>query len=328
MKQPVDYLFPPVESGLVPYWRLVLRGFSQICFQSNELTGLFFFVAVLVASPISAAYLLVAGIIAPAGRMLMGDRAAFIATGLPGLNPGLIALALPIFFETGWTNYGMWAALVVCVIATLIVVELCLAILPFPALALPFLIVFWVLYALAPYLDVVQPISFASTAPAAFQPVTALLLSLGQAIFSPTALSGALFAIGVFLSNWRHAVLAVCGAVIGTAVAYYYRDVDAGSANLGLYGFNGVLTAVSVFVVCGGKLRLAIFGALVATILTPAISSLGLQSLSAPFVFTTWLMLGLGWIEDNWFDVEPARASKPRLKPDVPPRVAHDRPGD
>ncbi|HUU24145.1 MAG TPA: urea transporter [Methyloceanibacter sp.] len=336
MKAPVDYIFPPAVPGQVPYWRLVLRGTSQICFQSNELTGLFFLVAVLVASPISAAYLLVAGIMAPAGRMLMGERGPILATGLPGLNPCLIALALPAFFETGWANLGMWAVLVVCVAITIVLVRICVAILPFPTLALPFLIVFWALYALAPHLDAVQPLSFAATAQATFHPVTAVLLSLGQALFSPMVLSGVLFAAGVFLSNSRHGVLAIFGAIIGTAVAYYYSNVDPASADLGLYGFNGVLTAVSVFVVCGGKLRLSILGALLATIMTPAIVDLGVQSLSAPFVFTTWLMLGLGWIEDNWFDVEPAEASTPipatkparAARPRAASRVAHSRPGD
>jgi len=80
MKAPVDYIFPPAVPGRVPYWRLVLRGTSQMCFQSNELTGLFFLAAVLVASPISAAYLLVAGIMAPGGRMLLGDRGAVLST--------------------------------------------------------------------------------------------------------------------------------------------------------------------------------------------------------------------------------------------------------
>jgi len=304
MRQPVDYLFPPVESGLVPYWRLVPRGWSQLCFQSNELTGLFFLAAVLVASPISAAYFLVAGIMAPAGRMLLGDRGAVLATGLPGLNPCLIALALPVFYQTGWTNVGMWAVLVVCVAITIVLVRLCVAILPFPVLALPFLIVFYALYALAPSIDAVQPLSFASQAHATFEPLKAILRSLGQAVFSPTILSGLLFAAGLFLSNWRHGTLAVCGAIIGSVVSYYYRDVDAESVNLGLYGFNGVLTAVSVFVVCGGKLRLAVLGALLATIITPAISGLGVQPVSAPFVLTTWLVLALGWLGDNWFNVD------------------------
>ena len=83
----------------------------------------------------------------------------------------------------------------------------------------------------------------------------------------------------------------------------------AAGANLGLYGFNGVLTAVSVFMFCGGKLRLSILGALLATILTPAVAGFGVQTLSAPFVFTTWLMIGLGWIEDHWFALPPARIS-------------------
>lgn len=310
MKPPVDYVFPPVTSGQLPYWRMVLRGISQMCFQSNELTGLFFLAAVLVASPISAAYLLVGGAMAPGGRMLLGERGPVLATGLPGLNPCLIALALPAFFETGWTNLGMWAVLVVCVAITIVLVRVCVATLPVPTLAFPFLIVFWALSALAPHLDVVRPISFASTAGATFEPIEAVLLSLGQALFSPAVLSGMLFATGVLLSNWRHGLLAIFGATIGTVVSYYYRDVDPGSADLGLYGFNGVLTAVAVFVVCGGKLRLSILGALIATMLMPAIADLGVQTLSAPFVFTTWLMLALGWIEDKWFDEDATSAPK------------------
>ena len=62
----------------------------------------------------------------------------------------------------------------------------------------------------------------------------------------------------------------------------------------------------------------------------PAIADLGVQTLSAPFVFTTWLMLGLGWIEDHWFDVEAEPAPKPipAAKPHASARPAHGHPGD
>ncbi len=301
MGSPVDIIFRPVEHGQVPYWRIVLRGCSQLCFQSNELTGLFFLAAVLVASPISAAYLLVAAILAPAGRMLLGVRGAALETGLPGLNPCLMALSIPAFFHTGWTDVGMWMVLLVCVASAIVMVRVCVATLPFPTLVLPFLVIFWILYALAPRIEVLHPIAFGTTEPTAFHPLTAVLTSLGQALFSPSIWSGLLFAAGVLLSNWRHGVIAIFGATIGTAVSYYYRDADPAGANLGLYGFNGVLTAVSVFVFCGGKLRLSILGALLATILTPVVAGFGVQTLSAPFVFTTWLMLALGWFEDHWF---------------------------
>lgn len=306
MESPCHINLGTADDDRVAYWRLTLRGCSQLCFQSNEWTGLLFLLAVLVASPISAAYLLVGAILAPAGRMLLPTKDAALESGLPGLNPCLMALSLPAFFHTGWTNVGMWGVLLVCVVTAIVLVRLLLAIAPFPILVLPFLIIFWTLYALAPHVAVLQPIAVGAVQPTTFHPLTAVLTSLGQAVFVSSVWSGLLFAAGVFVSNWRHGLIAVLGAAIGTTVSYYYRDADPAGANLGLYGFNGVLTAVSVFVFCGSKLRLSILGALLATILTPAVAAFGVQTLSAPYVFTTWLMLALGWVEDHWFAVNPA----------------------
>lgn len=309
MKQPVDILLPHVEPGKVPYWRLTLRGCSQLCFQTNELTGLLFLAAVLVASPIAAAYMLVAAIIAPGVRMLLGDRGETLETGLPGLNPSLIAVSLPAFYQTGWTNFEMWGVLIVSVLCAVLLVKLFLAILPFPILVFPFLIIFWILAAIAPHTELLQPVTFSSDSAEQFRPWIAVLFSLGQALFSPTILSGLLFLTGILVSNWRHAVIAVMGATIGTIVSYYYRDVDPVSVNLGLYGFNGVLAAVAAYVTCGAKLRLAVLGAILATILIPAVADFGVQSLSAPFVFTTWLLLLLGWVDVNWFNIDESTNS-------------------
>jgi len=68
----------------------------------------------------------------------------------------------------------------------------------------------------------------------------------------------------------------------------------------------------------------------------PAIAELGVQTLSAPFVFTTWLMLGLGWIEDNWFDADaalapealPATKSARATKPSAAASTGHGHLGD
>ncbi|AOW93402.1 hypothetical protein BFN03_14150 [Rhodococcus sp. WMMA185] len=256
--------------------------------------------AVLVESPIAAAYLLVAAIIAPGGRMLLGERGAALAAGFAGLNPCLIALALPTFLQTDWTNLGMWVVLLVCVVVAVVMVHLLVRILPFPILVLPFLIILWTLFALAPHLGVLEPVTFDSSQSTVFTPVIAVLSSLGEAVLSPNIWSGSLFLVGVLLSNWRHGVVALVGAIIGTAVSYYYRDVDPTSVDLGLYGFNAVLAAVGVYVLCGNKLRLAILAALIATITMPAFNSLSVPAASAPFVSAVWLVLALGWIERKW----------------------------
>ncbi len=317
MKQPVDIIFPPLEDGELPFYRIVLRGISQLCLQTNELTGLFFLAAVLIASPIASVYLLVAAILGPLGRRLMGERQEVLSTGLPALNPCLIALSLPVFFHTGWTDITMWAVLLVCIASAVLLVWLFLHILPFPMIALPFLIIFWILWAIEPHVNFLEPSNIHLAAYHTFHPLIAVLFSLGQAIDSPTIWSGLLFLTGLSLSNWRHGVVGLLGAVIGTMVAYYYSHATPESANLGLYGFNGVLTAVSVFVFCGGSLRLSILGAILATIFIPLIAGFGVQTLAAPFVLTTWLMILLGWVEDNWFhEPLPVRPAGPEPEPD------------
>ncbi len=303
---------------------MVLRGCSQICFQSNELTGLFFLAAVLVASPLAAVYFLIAATVAPGARMLLGERGPVLATGITGLNPCLIALSLPVFFETGWGNVGMWVVLIVCVLAAVLLVWIFVKILPFPFLALPFVLLFWTLYTLSPSIDAVQPADLSgSSEMSSFHPLVAVLQSLGQTLFSLSPWSGLLFITGVFLSNWRHGVVALMGASMATLTSYYYGHADVTAVNLGLLGFNGVLAAVGIYVLCGEDLRLAILGAVTAAILTPAMADLGavveagLQAACMPFLLATWLVLGLGRIDETWF-AQRRPSNKPREKIRVP----------
>ena len=302
MMRLVDALVGEPPDGRYPYWRLALRGCSQLCFQSNEITALFFIAAILIASPISAAYILVAIFAAPAGRLLLGEKRSSLATGMHGLNPSLISLALPSFFETGWTNFEMWGVLFVCVALAIVLVHVLVAISPIPIIIVPFLVIFWVLWLLEPGVDFLQPLQTpAVVTSAVFEPAAALFLSLGQGVLSPTIVSGVLFLIGVLASSWRSAVIAVLGAAIGSAVAAFYSHVDIVAVDQGLYGFNGVLAGVGTYIIIGGGMRLAILGALVATILIPVVSQFGVPSLSAPFVLTIWLLLALGWVDKQWF---------------------------
>lgn len=303
----LDWLVGEPADGRYPYWRLALRGCSQMCFQSNEITALFFIVAVLVASPISAAYLLVAILAAPGGRLLLGEKRSSLATGMHGLNPSLISLAIPSFFETGWTNFEMWGVLIVCVVLAIVLVHVLVAIAPFPIIIVPFLVIFWVLWLLEPHVGFLQPLQTPTVVTAAvFEPAAALFLGLGQGVLSPTILSGVLFLIGVLASSWRSALIAVLGAAIGGGVAAFYSHVDIVAVDQGLYGFNGVLAGVGSYSIMRRGLRLSILGALVATILIPFVSQFGVPSLSAPFVLTIWLLLALGWVDKRFFNVKPS----------------------
>ncbi len=292
---------PTPDVGRLAYWRMVLRGCSQLAFQGNELTGVFLLVGVLVASPTAALFMLVAATMAPAGRMLLGDRGPALHTGLPGLNPCLIALSIPTFFQVDLAHPGIWCVLVASVASTLVITRLSVLFFPLPTLVMPFLVTFYALTALEPHLRVLESVSLATPVGATVQPIEAVLSSLGEVLFSPNPWSGLLYLAGLALGNWRHGIVALLAATIASAVSYYHGDAASVSLfNTGLFGFNGVLTALAVFVFCGSKLRLAILGAMLATMLTPAISYFGINALSVPFVVTSWLVIVLGWVEDSF----------------------------
>jgi urea transporter len=244
-----------------------------------------------------------AAILAPGGGILLAEERPVVETGVYGFNACLIALSLPAFFHIQWNDGAGWVMLVAAVGSTVVLTRLAIAFVPFPTMAAPFLITFWVLFPLAPKLGAPQPIALEPAGQAAFQPFEAVLNGLSGAIFCVSVWSGLLYLGGVLVSNWRHGLLALSGAAIGAGVAAYHH-APGSTINSGLYGFNGVLTAVSVFVFCGGMLRLSILGAVVATVLMEVFPAVGLQTLSAPFVLATWVMLALGWVERHGFNVQ------------------------
>ncbi len=68
-------VLPAVEDGQVPFWRVVLRGCSQCCFQTNEVTGVIFLVAVLTYSWQQSLLMLMGAVIGAVRRTASAQRA-------------------------------------------------------------------------------------------------------------------------------------------------------------------------------------------------------------------------------------------------------------
>ena len=133
--------------------------------------------------------------------------------------------------------------------------------LPFPFLAAPFIVTFWVIWFIADARPELVKLDFGPWPVENVRWGTALIDALGATLFAPAVLTGVFFLLGLLVSNWRHAVIAVVAAFIAVAIAAHVGTAG-GAINTGFVGFNAVLAALGAAAVLDGDLRLAILAAL------------------------------------------------------------------
>ena len=295
-------VLPDVEPGHAPFWRQVLRGFSQCAFQANEVTALFFIAGATVFNWRMGVSYVVSVIVATiTARLLRGD-ATLAGLGLFGFNSGLMGLALANFFVPGAALW-VWVPMLAAVVAA-VTVGMARA-LPFPFLAAPFIATFWIVWPLAESMGLAK-VNLGSfpDAPVAF--VAATVAALGATLFASGPFVGLFFLAGVLASNWRHAVVALLGAALAATLAAHV-GAKGTAINSGFVGFNAVLGAMAAYTLIASDLRVAALAALVATWIFGYVGRhVPAPALASGFVLTVWVILFLGWLNPR-FNGEGAR---------------------
>ena len=274
--------------------RVVLRGIGQVMFQGHAGTGLLFLAGIAVGSPLMAVGALVGAIIGPAVAHLLKFDRGEIEDGIYGFNATLVGIALLFYLKPEPLTWGL--IVVGSVVATLLTYAL-RRFFRFPAYTTGFIVTTWLAllaaHAMAGTSVDVKPAPPSST-PEGF--VEAVLDGAAEVMFGANAATGLLFLVGIALSNWRHAVIALLGSIVGTALAYYHHD-PSGSISIGIYGYNAALAAMAVYL-WRESLLLPILGAIVSVPLTEFFpKSMGLPPLTAPFVVAAWVVLAVGALE-------------------------------
>lgn len=128
--------------------------------------------------------------------------------------------------------------------------------------------------------------------------VVAVLRSVSQVFFLDDTVAALLLLAGLALGSPAAAALALAGALLAVLAAMA-MGADGGLIRAGLMGFSPVLTAValgSVFYAPSARvLAYAAVGTLFTVVLqgamNAALAPLGIPTLTAPFIFATWLFL-------------------------------------
>lgn len=303
----------PAESdiALAEYPSITLRGIGQVFFQENAATGALFALGIALSSPIMAIGAIVGSLIGAATAQSMRFDAREITGGIYGFNSALVGIATFFFFEPGVMS---WLMLIVGCVAAAFVTRAMRQKLTFPTYTTPFIVVTWVLFLLGRALGVpmVSP-----GPPIEGGALTAVAHGVSQVMFQASIWTALLFVVGIAISDWRHAAWVVVASAVGVLVANYHISGSARAIDverlveraqgeviaLGLYGYNATLAAVALWL---WKRSLAppLLGALLTVPIAELVPLVGLPALTAPFVLATWIVLAIGWWEDN-FIAEP-----------------------
>lgn len=302
------------SSGVLRFVDINLRGFGQVMFQDNPLSGALFLAGVAYGSWAGGApQVVLAGVLALVvgtltAQWLHADRASLFA-GLYGYNAVLVGLALATFVPAGpllWAYVVLGAAVsVVVMLGTVHVVRGWGS-----ALTAPFVLTTWLLlladYGFAglagdalPEAGVAMPYeSVAATRVSVGAFLEGVLHSISQVFLKGSAVAALLLLAGLAVSSVAASVFAVGGAVVALVTAHLFgaeSDLILG----GLLGFSPVLTAIALGTVFHRPSLQVVLYAILGTVFTVvaqkalnvALTPLAIPALTGPFVLVSWLFL-------------------------------------
>jgi urea transporter len=296
-----------VISGYSPLeWaKIFMRGTGQVMFQDNALTGLLFLVGIAAAgfeeswtfALLMALGGLVGTVLGTITAKLLGYDEKQIQDGIYGFNGTLVGIAMFFFFQP--TPLAIVLMLVGCA-ASSVVTWAMRTKLPFPTYTFPFVVTTWVLLGIGTLMGL--PRVELPAAPESFNAATAFGEGLGEVMFQASIVTSIAFFVGLAVHNWRHAVLALVGSILGTLVGLYHQD-PTGAVDIGIYGYNAALAAIALYL-WRPSVVIPVLGAFLSTPLTEMfpkihdwIAWLNPAALTAPFVFACWIVIALGALE-------------------------------
>ncbi|MBD9598929.1 urea transporter [Pseudomonas sp. PDM10] len=267
-----------------PDWATALfNGFSQIFLQRNPLCGLLCLLAILFTAPALLGGALLGGVAGLLTAQRRGYAKADRQAGLFSYNGVLLGLLLSLYFP--------WSAL----LPPLIIAAGGLSAMftqqwlkrvrvshYLPAYTAPFVGLGWLLLCFATPSTNAHLIEINT-----LNMLAAPLKGLGQVMFLGHPLAGAMIAVGLLIADRRAFCWALLTSVAGMGWSMLHHDFY--TALIGLGGYNAVLAALALSSQ-RQKPWLPLAGIASALLLTPMFATIGLPTLTAPFILSCWLI--------------------------------------
>lgn len=267
------------------------RGIGQVMFQNNALSGLLMLIGIFLNSWEMGILALGGNIISTLTAYFSGYGHDDIKNGLYGFNGTLVGIAVGVFMELSIGSL-LLMAVASCIstwISRLFNLQSSL-----PGFTAPFILSVWGLLGLCAWImpdillvsdavnDTTQRINYFQT----------LCFSIGQVMFQGNILTGLFFLVGILVNSRTAAFYTVIGVLLPIPLAILL-GIDADTVNMGLMGYNCVLCAIALGDRTLKSLVWASCSVLLSVILQIIGMNLGITTLTAPFVVSVWIIMGI-----------------------------------
>ena len=263
--------------------RSFARSIGQILLQRNAATGVLIFAAVCAFSPRLACALVIGALTGGILAYIVEDAdSPTMRDDLYGFNGALAALAAFTFIRDD--SQAGAVAIVSAMLATALSFRLGNVLRRFrlPVYSSPAIIVTWCWLPL--FADGIPSSGPAAVAGTTTAWLEAILAGFAPIVFTSGFLAGTLLLVSLCAARPAHAAWAIAGSTVGLSLHAIAGAPDAMLLS-GACGFNATLTALAT---SKYGVRATLAGIVVAVVIERAAASLGIISLTAPFVLATW----------------------------------------
>lgn len=263
------------------------RGIGQVMFQSNALSGLLMLIGIFLNS-------WQMGVLAVSGNIISTLTAHFsgygrddIKDGLYGFNGTLVGIAVGVFMEL---SLGSLLLMAVASCMSTWIVRLFSFQRSLPGFTAPFILSVWMLLGFCTW--IVLDILLVSDTTQGINYLQTFSFGIGQVMFQGNIWTGLFFLVGILINSRTATFYTVLGALLPIPLAILL-GIDTETLNMGLMGYNGVLCAIALGDKSWEGLVWASCSVLLSVILQIIGMNLGITTLTAPFVVSVWMIMGI-----------------------------------
>lgn len=269
------------------YIQSILRSLGQIMFQNNIYSGLLFLIGIFYNSWLLGLAALFGTMISISTAQILKYSKEDVENGLYGFNGALTGIALWYFF--GFTTTMLFVLIISAILTPVLFYYLKKVTLPFTT---PFIIITWIaIYFLLLVFDFTLVPSLTPTENT-FDLLSISTKSFGQVMFQENGITGMIFLLAIIINSVHSAIYGLYAAILASLIGLLLKE-PVSAINAGLMGYNAILCAIALADNLRSSFLWISLAIILSVILNIGFAELGIISLTAPFVLSTWIILKL-----------------------------------